>query len=531
MYVSYVPLGGSAAQNAASLATAIDQASDLGGGKVAIDAGVFDFDTVLLKSNVLIEGAGMDATVLVQADTPGASYGMLHAESADASSFIESVTIRDLTLRNTVGTFSEFIHLLSLSGVRNFLIERVKFEGFRGDGLILHGVGVSDEEERHNVNVTVRDCIFDGVDNFNRQGISIIDCDGLTVDNCRFVNCTASTMPGAIDFEPDNVFNVVRNATINACEFENVGGNAGAVALVFAATIPLPVGISITNNFFNDHIHSGSEIFIIVNRTIAAGDEDMAVLIAGNAGSNGNTAIYIDDAKGIRLADNVWRDYATYGFLLGSSGVPTDVAISDRFIRCGNNPSFPYGAVVRNADGLRLTGTEFIDCGNGIGDACALYFVDGGTTGASDNVDLRGAKVQSPAGNTNYAVLKTGSHAFTPANNRQRGFDAGGLPNSFEARAPDELLPMVTLTWDPPSLADGAGATSSAITIAGAAFGDTVTVGAPYDLQGILCTGYVSAANTARIRLQNETGGTIDLGSGDWKVTVAKALLVAPLYS
>jgi hypothetical protein len=80
-----------------------------------------------------------------------------------------------------------------------------------------------------------------------------------------------------------------------------------------------------------------------------------------------------------------------------------------------------------------------------------------------------------------------------------------------------------TLVWNPGSLADGAGETSAAITVTGAALGDFVLVAAPYDLQGITCNGYVSAANTVKIRLQNETGDTIDLASGTWKVKVIKA--------
>jgi hypothetical protein len=78
-------------------------------------------------------------------------------------------------------------------------------------------------------------------------------------------------------------------------------------------------------------------------------------------------------------------------------------------------------------------------------------------------------------------------------------------------------------TWNPGSLVDGAGETSAAITVTGAALGDFVLVAAPYDLQGITCNGYVSATNTVKIRLQNETGGVIDLASGTWKVKVIKA--------
>ena len=79
-----------------------------------------------------------------------------------------------------------------------------------------------------------------------------------------------------------------------------------------------------------------------------------------------------------------------------------------------------------------------------------------------------------------------------------------------------------SVVWDPGSLADGAGETSAAITVTNAAFGDFVLVGNPYDLQGITCSGYVSAAATVRIRLQNETTGVVDLASGTWYVRVLK---------
>lgn len=84
----------------------------------------------------------------------------------------------------------------------------------------------------------------------------------------------------------------------------------------------------------------------------------------------------------------------------------------------------------------------------------------------------------------------------------------------------DEHRLEASLVWNPGNLADGAGETSSGITVTGAAFTDFVLVGAPYDLQGITCTAYVSATDTVKIRLQNETGGAIDLASGTWKVRV-----------
>ena len=80
-----------------------------------------------------------------------------------------------------------------------------------------------------------------------------------------------------------------------------------------------------------------------------------------------------------------------------------------------------------------------------------------------------------------------------------------------------------TRTYDPASLIDTAGATTT-VTVTGAALGDFVPmVSFDKDLQGITVTAYVSAANTVSVRFQNESGGTLDLASGTLRVVVAKA--------
>ncbi|HZC82319.1 MAG TPA: hypothetical protein VE222_11520 [Nitrospiraceae bacterium] len=84
----------------------------------------------------------------------------------------------------------------------------------------------------------------------------------------------------------------------------------------------------------------------------------------------------------------------------------------------------------------------------------------------------------------------------------------------------DAVIPG-TFTYDPASAADGVGATTT-VTVTGAAVGDFVLVANGVDLQGITITAYVSAANTVAIRLQNESGGTLDLASSTWKLLVLK---------
>lgn len=78
-----------------------------------------------------------------------------------------------------------------------------------------------------------------------------------------------------------------------------------------------------------------------------------------------------------------------------------------------------------------------------------------------------------------------------------------------------------SVTWDPASLADGAGETSPAITVTGAVVGNPVMVApATVDLQGIIATAYVKGADEVRIRIQNESGGVLDLASDTWNVYV-----------
>lgn len=91
-------------------------------------------------------------------------------------------------------------------------------------------------------------------------------------------------------------------------------------------------------------------------------------------------------------------------------------------------------------------------------------------------------------------------------------------------------------TYDPASLGDGVGATTT-LTVTGALLGDFV-VGLSFslDLQGIGLTGYVSASDTVAVRFQNESTATVDLASGTLRAlvrsraatsTVAAAALLA----
>ena len=78
-----------------------------------------------------------------------------------------------------------------------------------------------------------------------------------------------------------------------------------------------------------------------------------------------------------------------------------------------------------------------------------------------------------------------------------------------------------TATYDAPSLAANAGATTT-VTVTGAELGDVPVFSFGLDMSGVVGFATVSAANTVSIRLQNESGGVVDLASTTVRVGLYK---------
>ena len=80
---------------------------------------------------------------------------------------------------------------------------------------------------------------------------------------------------------------------------------------------------------------------------------------------------------------------------------------------------------------------------------------------------------------------------------------------------------FASTAYDPASLADGAGVSVS-VTVVGAALGDRASASFSLDTSGMIISAEVSAANTVVVRIQNETGGVLDIGAGTLNVWVHK---------
>lgn len=350
------------------------------------------------------------------------SRGVITVNSASAVTFVDDLSFINLTFRGSVVAdgFSEQVHLLTLNGVRNALVAGCRFLGFRGDGLYI-GSGDVGGSERHNFNVTVTNNIFDGLNNDNRQGVSIIDCDGLTVDNNTFRNTTRFNMPGAIDIEPDvAAFHVIKNITISNNRFNNIGGNLGVISVFLASSvIPSPDNILITGNTFTNSVTSAdhSEIFVGTTRTFVDGDIDSGVIIANNRGRNGCRQLDIRAIKGCTVKDNRFETYtkgSSVGVAALANQAPRNLTMKDnKFIRCATSGGITIA--VGSVDYWTNESNRYDDCGNG---AAGSYCIDF-DSGTSSYLNFRNNTYRSPTGKTLNGIVKEAAHTFTVATNSQ----------------------------------------------------------------------------------------------------------------
>jgi hypothetical protein len=402
-------------------------------------------DNVILPAGACIFSVGRAATLKQKFAV--ASTGMLYANSGSASATLDNISIFGVTLEGQVATqgFAEFVHLISVNGVRNFRLDDCLLKGFRGDALYL-GSGIVAGDERHNYNVRVTRTDFDGVNNDNRNAVSVIDVDGLTIKGCGFKNCTRPNMPGPIDLEPDALpFHVIRNVRIANNTGDNIGGNVGFVSvLVPAAVTAAPRNIRVLNNTLTNYVGTGAFFTFTANRAPTATSENNDVQVIGNHGKTGGLPLQIFDGKGIVTRDNTWEDF-TASTLIGYTGAAQkvlDLEVDDTYIRCGSNSG--SGVVVYQLDHAKIKG-KLVDCGKGVaGSANGIDF----NTGTSSYIDIEELEISSPTGKTLVGIQKEAGHTFAASTNRYVNNNLNGLSNAFQADYSDELetawLPIVT---------------------------------------------------------------------------------------
>lgn len=431
---------------------------------------------ITLKSNNMVYGEGASSVILY--DGTATSQGALYANSGSNTVYVENLVVQNLKILGTVATagFSEFIHLVAFHGVRNCLIDSCEIVGFRGDGIII-GSGDVALQERHNVDVTISNCYIDGVNNDNRNGISVIDGNGVAIENNYFTRCTRSTMPGAIDIEPDdNNFHVVKNISIRNNRIYDCRGGVGAITVLLPIQTftTAPNGFVIEGNYIENpsppnNNHYG--IFFEFGNPFAAppiaaitdATPNLGVRILNNYIKMPTTGpgrcIVVWNINDAVIADNEFVGGSTS--LLGYPGTNVlDVSfVNNSFTRV--NGTGDYAISIFTGSRIKFEGNVFKDCGATSGAARgAIEF----NTGTTSYVDLIDNVFVSPNGSFTQQAIRDSGHTFTGATNRFIGNSLIAGTNQFVSSINLNNNP-IALNNNIPNLGIGANPTTYALTV------------------------------------------------------------------
>lgn len=345
---------------------------------------------IALRANLTLTGAGVGITRIKKVTTTFG--GVMCANSASTTAQLANITLRDFTLFDDVVAlgFSESQHLLTFHGVDNVLVDRLEFYGFRGDGLY---VGEWNEaiRTRLNTNITVINCLFDGVNKDNRNGISVITGDRIAIANNVFQNVTRSNMPGAIDLEPDaSTTSVITNINISGNRFFNVGGNVGALGVIIPSNVAEFQNITVTGNTFD----TCQIALAVVHQRVTTEHQNFA--FTGNAALNVSRLFQFTGAtsRGITVTGNTVSGSGTSLLGFDATDIVENVVVSNNSFT--NSPSTSTGALAINgqAKSIVVSGNTFnnwldyaIKIGTNAGDNISEINVIGNVA-----LNLRGAQ-------------------------------------------------------------------------------------------------------------------------------------------
>ncbi len=373
--------------------------------------------SISLQSGSRLHGDGIDKTILRY--TANANGAMLNADSGSSSAYMIGVEVRDMTLdgmSDTLG-FSEHVHLLGFNGVKNAVVEGVKFRAPRGDGLYV-GSGISGGTERHNVSVVVRNNLFNGINKTNRNGISVIDCNGLTIENNEFRNLTSAGMPGPIDVEPNNSHNVVKSIRISGNKFyANGGGTLIAVVTTSSALTKPLFGLEIVGNYFDVSNTPASGNIAVITLEDTTSVAPMGITIKGNVHHTAAVIPWnLNRLRGVTISGESIDGASTsiIGRFTSSTETMRDINIIGNTI---TNSSNSVGVIsIASVTGLKIIGNRIQPAASG---HHAITFFGSGVTTSSREVTIAENIFDKGAAQTDMVYVS--SHKLTPASNIWHG--------------------------------------------------------------------------------------------------------------
>ena len=130
---------------------------------------------------------------------------------------------------------SEWRHALAIRNAKNVKVVGMTFAESGGDGVVVSGTSEG---------IELLDCVM--TRNF-RQGLSVISCHDLWVENCLFEKTKGTNPESGVDLEPDSPQDRLTSCMFRNCRSVGNAGNAFCIAPVMLNAASAPIGIRFEN--------------------------------------------------------------------------------------------------------------------------------------------------------------------------------------------------------------------------------------------------------------------------------------------
>lgn len=321
--------------------------------------------------------------------------------------------------------------------------------------------------------------------------------------------------------------NTVNSSSGNGINFEARTGEVSNNVIKYVAVVGININpradttssVTVTGNTLLNVGDSASEYGI----TVSVATADMA-----NCVVSGNRVVSF--AQPLRIsATSPYK--VTRATVAGNSAAVSSASTTLNGIEVNR---VDYAAITGNSVSAGAQGITLTDCNYSTvsGNAVEIFNTSGATgygvrlSGTCDTVNVTGNTLRySASGITDTTGVSFGSGATitncNADNNIVSGF--GRRTNLSSGSGCTGFVGSSSTAYDAGSLADGAGVTTT-VTVTGATLGDYAVASLGVDLQGITLSAWVSATDTVSVRLQNESGGTIDLANTNIRAKVTRLL-------